>query len=419
MLTMADKPTGDSRTLARRRFLASLISLGGIAAASSVLGWSPEFAWADRPAANASPAGAQTLVRYPQKTDLILLTDRPPQLETPLRYFATDLTPNDAFFVRWHVSGIPTTVDLQTFRLEVGGHVSKPMSLSLSELRSKFEPVSMVALAQCAGNFRSLFEPRVPGGQWGAGAMGNARWKGVRLKDVLDAAGVKPGAVQVGLRGLDVPPLPATPVFQKSLEIDHARDGEVMIAYEMNGEPLPMLNGYPIRLIVPGWYATYWVKSLATVTVLDQPLKTFWMDKAYRIPDNPQANEEPQHLATATVPINLMPAHSIFVKPGPGEQLRAGQRYQLSGLANDGDSGIKRVEVSKDGGQSWSDATLGPDLGKYSWRRWQADWTPAAKGSYKLMVRATSNSGETQVTSQWNRSGYQRDVIEQQDVVVV
>ncbi len=416
MHTLADKPSGNSSNLARRRFLSSLVSLGGIAAASSVLGWNSDFAWADTP--TALSAASPTLVRYPQKTDLILLTDRPPQLETPLHYFETDLTPNDAFFVRWHLSGIPTTVDLQTFRLEVSGHVSKPMSLSLSDLRSKFEPVTMVALAQCSGNFRSWFEPKVPGGQWGAGSMGNARWKGARLKDVLDAAGVQPGAAQVGLRGLDVPALPATPVFQKSLQIDHARDGEVMIAYEMNGEPLPMLNGYPIRLIVPGWFATYWVKSLASITVLDQPLKTFWMDKAYRIPDNPQANEEPQHLATTTVPINRMPVHSIFVKPAPGEQLRAGRSYQLAGLANDGDSGIKRVELSKDGGQSWTDATLGPDLGKYSWRRWQADWTPAAKGTYKLMVRATSTSGETQVTSQWNRSGYQRDVIEQQEVVV-
>jgi sulfite dehydrogenase len=418
MQTTPDKSSDETRSFARREFLSTLASIGGVAAASGLLGWGPNFAWAENSTPNASAAGAPSLVRYPQKTDLILLTDRPPQLETPLRYFETDLTPNGAFFVRWHLSGIPTTVDPQSFRLEVGGQVNKPVSLSLSELRSKFEPVSLVALAQCAGNFRSLFEPRVPGGQWASGAMGNARWKGVRLKDVLDAAGVMPGAVQVGLRGLDVPPLPTTPVFQKSLQIEHARDGEVMIAYEMNGEPLPMLNGYPIRLIVPGWYATYWVKSLATITVLDQPLKTFWMDKAYRIPDNPRANEEPQHLATATVPINRMPVHSIFVKPGPGEQLRTAQRYELSGLANDGDSGIRRVEISQDGGKSWSDATLGADLGKYSWRQWKADWTPAAKGTYKLMVRATSNSGEMQVTTQWNRSGYQRDVIEQLDVVV-
>ena len=402
----------------RRRFLSTLISLGGFAAVSRTLGHGFDFSSAWDFATGLSESGASELVRYPEKTELILLTDRPPQLETPLRYFRTDLTPNDAFFVRWHLSGIPTTVDLRTFRLEVGGHVNKPLSLSLKDLQSKFEPVSLVAFCQCAGNSRSLFEPRVPGGQWSNGAMGNARWKGVRLKDVLDAAGVQAGAVQVGLQGLDVPPLPKTPRFEKSLQIDHARDGEVMIAYEMNGAPPPMLNGFPIRLVVPGWYATYWVKALSSVTVLDQPLKTFWMDKAYRIPDNADANEEPQHLSAVTVPINQMSVHSIFVSPEPGEQLHAGKRYELAGVANDGMSGIRRVEVSNDGGQTWSDATLGPDLGKYSWRLWQAQWTPPAKGTYRLMVRATNAAGEAQRTSQWNRSGYQRDVIEHLDVVV-
>ena len=282
----------------RRRFVRLLASAGGFAAARRAFAGTFERLTSGASLAlGGEQAVSKEFARYPQKTDLILLTDRPPQLETPLHYFLTDLTPNDAFFVRWHLAGIPTTVDLQTFRLEVSGHVQKPLALSLHDLKTKFQPVSLVALAQCAGNSRSLFEPRVPGGQWGNGAMGNARWKGVRLKDVLDAAGVKPGAVQVGLRGLDVPPMPATPVFQKSLQIEHARDGEVMIAYEMNDASLPMLNGFPIRLVVPGWYATYWVKTLASVTVLDQPLKSFWMDKAYRIPDNPDADEDPQHLA--------------------------------------------------------------------------------------------------------------------------
>jgi DMSO/TMAO reductase YedYZ molybdopterin-dependent catalytic subunit len=162
-----------------------------------------------------------------------------------------------------------------------------------------------------------LFEPRVPGGQWGNGAMSNARWTGVRLKDVLDAAGVLPGTVQVGLRGLDTAPVPQTPRFEKSLSIERARDGKVIIAYEMNGAPLPMLNGFPIRLVVPGWYATYWVKALSAITALDQPLKTFWMDTAYRIPDNPGAEETPQELAKVTVPITRMSVHSIFVKPSP------------------------------------------------------------------------------------------------------
>ena len=416
---METMPTEYSSRLDRRRFVAMLASLGGLAAASSTFGFAFESSSTLDFATVPGETAAGQLVRYPQKTDLILLTDRPPQLETPLRYFRTDLTPNDAFFVRWHLSGIPTSIDLQTFRLEVGGHVKKPLSLSLNDLQSKFEPVSLVALSQCAGNFRSLFEPRVPGGQWASGAMGNARWKGARLKDVLDAAGVLPGTVQVGLRGLDVPALEKTPPFEKSLQIDHARDGDVIIAYEMNGEPLPMLNGFPIRLVVPGWYATYWVKALSSIKVLDQPLKTFWMDKAYRIPDNPDANEEPQHLSAVTVPINRMSLHSIFVQPEPGEQLRAGQRYELAGLANDGGDGIRRVEVSQDSGQTWSDATLGADLGKYSWRRWQTWWTPPAKGSYRLMVRATNAAGEAQRTAQWNRSGYQRDVIEHLEVTVL
>src|SRR5271157_6005363 len=403
----------------RRRFVTLLAAAGSAAVVQRALGRTASFSSDGAlPYLGEGVVASRELARYPQKTDLILLTDRPPQLETPLRYFQSDLTPNDAFFVRWHLSGIPTNVDLHTFRLEVNGLVQKPLSLSLSDLKTRFKPVSVVALAQCAGNSRSLFEPRVPGGQWGNGAMGNARWKGVRLKDVLDAAGVQAGAVQVGLQGLDVPPLPKTPRFEKSLQIDHARDGEVMIAYEMNGAALPMLNGFPIRVVVPGWYATYWVKALSSVTVLDQPLKTFWMDKAYRIPDNADANEEPQHLSATTVPINQMPVHSIFVSPEPGEQLHAGQSYKLAGVANDGASGIRRVEVSNDGGQSWSDATLGPDLGKYSWRLWQAEWTPPAKGTYRLMVRATNSAGETQRAAQWNRSGYQRDVIEHLDVVV-
>ena len=394
-----------------------LASLGGLAAAGRITGLEP-FSPRNLLVSAAESGGVTELVRYPQKTDLILLTDRPPQLETPLQYFQTDLTPNNAFFVRWHLAGIPTSVDTRTFRLEVTGNVNRSLSLSLRDLRAKFQPVSLVALCQCAGNGRSLFEPRVPGGQWGNGAMSNARWSGVRLKDVLDAAGVRAGSVQVGFHGLDVAPLPQTPRFEKSLPIDRAREDEVLIAYEMNGAQLPMLNGFPLRLVVPGWYATYWVKSLSAITVLDKPLKSFWMDTAYRIPNNPGADESPQDLAKDTVPITRMSVHSIFVKPTPSEKPRVGQTYDLEGVANDGGSGIRKVEISADDGKTWSDASLGPDLGKYSWRRWHAPWTPPATGSYRLLVRATSNDGQQQAASQWNRSGYQRDTIEHVDVTV-
>jgi hypothetical protein len=249
--------------------------------------------------------------------------------------------------------------------------------------------------------------------------MGNARWTGVRLKDLLNAAGVAPGAMHVGLRGLDFSPIETTPRYEKSLQIDHSLDGETILAYEMNGEPLPRLNGFPLRAVVPGWYATYWVKSVSSLTVLDKPLRTYWMDEAYRIPNNGDANEDPDHPSPITVPINRMAVRSIFVRPEPGEQLRTGQTYEITGVASDGGSGIRRVELSKDGGQSWSDAALGVDLGRYSWRRWQAEWTPPARRTYRLMVRATNNAGETQSSSQWNRGGYQRNVIEHLDVVVV
>lgn len=354
------------------------------------------------------------------EADLILHTERPPQLETRLRHFQSDLTPNDAFFVRWHLAEIPSAIDLRTFRLEVGGHVNQTLSLSMGELRSRFEAVSLVALAQCAGNSRSFFAPKIAGAQWGHGAMGNARWTGVRLKDVLDAAGVRPGALQAGFCELDDSMDPEAPRFEKSLAIDHAHDGEVMIAYEMNGEPLPMMSGFPLRLVVPGWYATYWVKALASITVLDQPLKTFWMDQEYRIPDNPTAVEDPRNLAAATVPVSVMPVHSIFVQPQPDEHLSSGKRYELAGVATDGGCGIRSVELSTDGGKTWSAATLGPDLGKYSWRRWKANWTPAAKGQYRLMVRAVNNRGQTQVNEQaWNRGGYHRNVIEYLDITVI
>jgi DMSO/TMAO reductase YedYZ molybdopterin-dependent catalytic subunit len=186
-----------------------------------------------------TPSSPTDLARFPEKAEMSLLTDRAPQLETPLHYFRQDLTPNEAFFVRWHLEGVPTSVDLRTFRLTVSGHVRQPLQLSVGDLRTQFEPTSIIAVNQCSGNSRSFFEPRIPGGQWKHGAVGNARWTGVPLRSILDRARVRSGAVDVSLNGLDAPPLPSVADFVKSLSIDHARDGEVMIAYAMNDQPLP------------------------------------------------------------------------------------------------------------------------------------------------------------------------------------
>ena len=222
--------------------------------------------------------GERRLVKYPQKRPLILLTSRPPQLETPFSVFNEGaITPNDAFYVRYHLADIPLSIDPDAFRLEIKGLVDTPLSLSLADLK-KFEPVEIVAVCQCSGNSRGFSQPRVAGGQLGHGAMGNARWRGVRLKDVLAKAGIKANARQVTFNGLDRPVVEKTPDFIKSLDLDHAIDGEVMLAYEMNGEPLPMLNGFPLRLVVPGYFGTYWIKHLNEISVVDEVLNTFWMN---------------------------------------------------------------------------------------------------------------------------------------------
>ncbi len=362
-------------------------------------------------------SGPADLARFPEKTELILLTDRPPQLETPIHYFRQDLTPNEAFFVRWHLEGIPTSVDLRTFRLNVTGHVRQPLQLSVDELRSSFDPISIVAVNQCSGNSRSFFEPRVPGGQWKHGAVGNAKWTGVPLKSILDRAQVQPGAVDVSFNGLDAPPLLSVADFVKALSIDHARDGEVMVAYAMNDQPLPMMNGFPLRLVVPGWYGTYWVKALSEITVLPQPFSNFWTDKAYRIPAGPNGTESPKDLAKDTIPINRFNVRSIFVRPDH-EMLHSGASTEIEGVAFDSGYGIQRVEVSTDGGATWADARLNPEIGKYSWRRWRALWTPRKRGQYRLMARATNAVGDTQSKEQWNRSGFMWNVIQQVDVKV-
>jgi len=347
-----------------------------------------------------------------EKKDMRVLTDRPPNFETPLKYFLLDFTPNDVFFVRWHLAGMPSSVDENQFRLVVSGYVNRELSLSLADLKNSFEPVSLNALCVCAGNARSFFDPNVPGAQWKNGAMGNARWKGVKLKDVLEKAGIKNGAISVSFNGLDEPPLASVPDFIKSLSIDHAMDGEVMIAYEMNGEPLPLLNGYPLKLVVPGWYATYWVGMLNEIKVYQEPYKGFWMDKAYQIPENvSNGNESPDALAKKTVPINKIDVRSLFVSPENESTVQQGQPCTVYGLAFDGGDGISSVEISADSGRTWSACDLNPSLGKYSWRKWKYTFVPG-RGKIALQAKATNMKGETQPPHQWNRSGYMRNEIE-------
>ena len=339
--------------------------------------------------------GERPLVKYPQKRPMIGLTSRPPQLETPFSVFNDGaITPNDAFFVRYHLAGIPLEIDPDTFTVEVKGKVDKPLKLSLAELK-RMPSVEIVAVNQCSGNSRGFFEPRVAGGQLGNGAMGNARWKGVTLKAVLDRAGVQKDARQVTFNGLDTAIVDKTPDFVKALDIDQARDGEVMLAYAMNGQDLPFLNGFPLRLVVPGYYGTYWVKHLSEITVIDSVFDGFWMKTAYRIPDNDCNCTPPGTPPKTTIPIGRFTVRSFITSVADGAKVAAGQQIVLKGIAFDGGTGIKEVAVSTDDGKSWTPAKLGQDLGKYSFREWQLPVTLAA-GPHALKVRATSNGGQTQ-----------------------
>jgi sulfite dehydrogenase len=357
--------------------------------------------------------GDRPLVSYPGKRPLVRLTSRPPQLETPFSVFNEGpITPNDAFFVRYHLADIPLDIDPDAFRIAIKGKVDKPLSLSLQDLKTGFEPIEYVAVNQCSGNSRGLFEPRVAGGQLANGAMGNARWRGVPLKAVLERAGIQAGARQVTFGGLDGPVIPETPDFEKALDIDHARDGEVMIAYSMNGQDLPWLNGFPVRLVVPGYYGTYWVKHLNEVTVIDKLFDGFWMATAYRIPDDACACTEPGKTPTATVPINRYNVRSFITSLTDGATVKADADATLKGIAFDGGYGITEVTVSADGGRTWTAATLGEDLGRYSFRQWHAAlrFTP---GPHDLKVKATNRIGQSQpLEPLWNPAGYMRNVVE-------
>ena len=395
--------------LARSQFLAG----AGSAATLALLPQRGGAQTIDLPFEN----GERPLVAFPQKKPLLLLTPRPPQLETPFAVFDTAVTtPNDVFFVRWHEASIPEKVDATTHRIAVTGAVNRTLSLSLDDLAG-METIEHLAVNQCSGNGRGLSSPRVAGGQWDNGAMGNARWTGVRLRDVLDRAGLKPNAKQVQFNGLDGPVLPTTPPFRKSLDVAVAQADDVMIAYAMNGAPLPLLNGYPVRLIVPGWYSTYWVKMLSAITVLDHVDDNFWMKTAYRIPDTPDNSVVPGATGFPTIPINKMRVRSFITNIADGAKLRAGPQT-LRGIAFDGGSGIARVDLSTDGGTTWKRANLEQDYGNYSFRRWNATFA-AMPGPQTLAVRATANDGAVQPTKAgWNPSGYLRNVIETYAVTV-
>jgi DMSO/TMAO reductase YedYZ molybdopterin-dependent catalytic subunit len=400
-----------SRSLMSRRGFLGRMGGAGLLGLFGTSAWTAMAGTLELPFVNGR---RDVATNFPQKGAMILQRTRPPLLETPFEVFDQGVfTPNDRFYVRWHLANIPTEVDPATFRLNIRGHVGQPIQLTLDELVRDFKPFEIAAVNQCSGNSRGFFSPRVPGGEWANGAMGNALWKGVRLKDVLDRAGVKAGALQVRFNGLDTGVVPQTPDFIKSLDIDHARDGEVMIAYAMNGAPLPLLNGFPLRLVVPGWYATYWVKMLNDVEVLNQPDENFWTAKAYLIPDTPFANIAPGQKDVKMVPINRMLPRSFFTNVQDGAVLKLGQTTIVRGIAFGGDTALAKVLFSADSGRHWKEARLGADHGKYSFRQWEVPLRLSSSGPHKWMIKAVNSAGSAQPDrANWNGAGFMRNAIE-------
>ena len=377
------------------------------------------------PGANPYWNSVGPIVSEPQKAPLILLTDRPVQLETPRHYFLSAFTPNDAFYVRWHLDRIPNAVDLKEWRLHVEGNVNSALSLSFSDLTRKFQSATVAAVNQCSGNSRSRLQPRVAGGQWGNGAMGNARWTGVRLRDLLDAAGIKSGSAEVQFEGLEQGEGPdgfGSKLFQKSLSLRNPVVDECLVAYAMNGEPLPLLNGFPVRLVVPGYFATYWMKCLTWIRILEKSDENFWMKTAYRVPDAPRGNTSPAEMKAGTVktiPISRMPVRSFLVSPDGGAKIPAGMTVALRGIAFSGDGRVTRVEISDDGLRTWREAKLGEDYGPYSFRTWEFPWTPKSPGHYTVAVRAADEKGHVQPDEPvWNPGGYLWNRIERQELFV-
>ena len=331
----------------------------------------------------------------------------------PLEALRYDLTPVGLHYLLIHFD-IPQ-VDAETWRLEVGGEVRNPLSLSLAELRERPQ-VSVACTLECAGNGRARLTPRPLSQPWLEEAVGNAEWTGTPLAPLLDEAGIANGAVEVLFTGLDRGLQGEIEhAYERSLRVEDALRPELLLAYEVNGQPLPPQHGFPLRLIVPGWYGMTHVKWLERITVLSEPFEGYQQAMQYR---EKQFEDDPGIPVERMLPRSLMippgipdfPDRNRFVEPKP---------VVLEGRAWSGCGPITRVEVSVDGGQTWDDATLGDQAGEFAWRRWAYHWKDVQEGEYVLCSRATDAEGNVQPSNpSWNYGGYVNNAVQRVAVTV-
>ena len=386
-----------TQTISRR----NLAHLLGGAAAAAFLPLSANAAW--------TPADRK-------KVNMIIRSQRPLDCEMPLDGFLTEFTPVERFFTRSH--HYEPKVDFSSWRLELAGTVSKPQKLTFEAIQ-KLPKVDMPAVLECAGNGRGFYEPSMPGIQWEHGAVANAKWSGVRLADVLKLAGVDEKATEIIFDGADVP-VGTMPEFQRSIPLSKAMDPDTILAYEMNGEPLPSLHGFPLRVIAPGWAGDCWVKWLTRIEASNKPFEGFFMKTAYRHPGKavkPGVAVDPALMS----PVAQLVPKSVIASPGDGTEVEVGKSLQLKGVAwCGGNNRVSAVEVSTNGGLSWTPARPGSFGGPYAWRSWQYSFLPTEEGYLRIMVRATDSAGATQpFVESWNPSGYLWNVVHSIGVNVV
>jgi sulfite oxidase len=348
-------------------------------------------------------------VNVPGEDGMLVRSFRFIDLETPVEYFNTWLTPAPHFFVRNHMYE-PVQLDANDWRLSIGGEVEKPITLSLADL-SKLETHSVVNTLECAGNGRSLHRPQVPGIQWGKGAVSTARFSGPRMRDVLHRAAVKPSGKHVMFRGLDEVP-GKVPPFIRSIPIEKALDSDTLIATHMNGQPLTKHHGFPARALAPGWIGAASCKWLTEIKLLDAEFVGNFMSPAYRWPNQPVKPGDAVK-PEDTHPLTALSVKSVIAGPTDGATVNSG-KLQVHGAAWAGEADITKVEISTDNGATWAPAKLGHDQSRYAWRLWTYDWKAAKSGNYTIQSRATDSKGRTQPsTPEWNPSGYLYNAIDQ------
>ncbi len=350
----------------------------------------------------------------PGKKDMIVRSARPLDLEMPLSGFADYLTPVEHFFVRTHVYS--PTVDLASWRLTIDGTVERPLTLSFDELR-KMPAAEVVAVLECAGNGRAFYDPPVAGLQWQNGAAGNGRWRGVRLAEMLKRAGVKAGAVEVLFDGADVP-IGKMADFRRSIPLRKALHPDTILAFELNGQPLPKEHGLPLRAVVPGWAGDSWTKWITGIRVLSEPDSGYWMASTYKHPGRQVAPGTVLPAASLRTLTSLR-IKSVISSPEPGATVKPGEPVTIRGAAWSGeDAPPDKIEVSVDTGRTWTAARFLDRATRWGWRRWELRWTPPSEQLYTIFARAADAKDVQPSAQEWNQSGYLWNVVARADVNV-